>query len=481
MAVKKLIYYDYDRHFRITGTSNGGREGNDVILHYQDVVTWDIYFRRVAGTSNTALDVSDVATWSAAIHSDFTHPATPMVRVLNADIDDSSAAHSNKYNVMSERSRMSLFLASCYKILALMRYRATDIQNSFRINFTASNDNSLYRSFSYSETICSWECPGPQSIACADWVFDGSEDSGSMSACAGSSFPKSFSLGTDIPIGTSPATFDVFGSGFPNCSGRGYVQEWDGSVYQYHTDYFTYSSIIPSGIPFRYTVSGVSWDAGVVSYDYHKSPTSPYCASGKLYMSINSGANIVCARSYSNILDNTLSIQMYIDEILCGPKYAGGFNRPDMPCWPHLYYEGDQLMLFITRSASMYVQYTEVDLTIGCTLSGMVLSVEIETDLGSMGSGGVGSTIHVESGLDGVLPWPVPSCDDTTGHSPCGICFAGFQWYPYESCDGWYVTNGASKYGAGTTLGHTYVKIKVDFSGMLDYSKYQSPTCFINW
>lgn len=72
----------------------GARYLRDVRIAYQEAPSWEIIFGvadPVAGTF-TPSDVSDAVAWAAAIDDDWDHATTPMVRVLDASIDDSDAA-----------------------------------------------------------------------------------------------------------------------------------------------------------------------------------------------------------------------------------------------------------------------------------------------------------------------------------------------------------------------------------------------------
>lgn len=89
-APKKIIYYDVDRDYR--SDTSGGKNGTVIRIGYQEGPEWRIVFGRMVSNAWTALDVSDAATWEAAIDDDFDSATDPMCRTLDANIDDSQAA-----------------------------------------------------------------------------------------------------------------------------------------------------------------------------------------------------------------------------------------------------------------------------------------------------------------------------------------------------------------------------------------------------
>ena len=73
--------------------ADGNPDATEIRLGYQEVPTWRIIFgiaNAIAGTF-TASDVSDAATWAAAVDDDHDHDSTPMCRTLDANIDSTDA------------------------------------------------------------------------------------------------------------------------------------------------------------------------------------------------------------------------------------------------------------------------------------------------------------------------------------------------------------------------------------------------------
>lgn len=89
-----MLQLNYDIQTGKLVDSEGGRYTRDVRIAYQSRPSWEITFVQVDSAAGTmsAVDVSGAVAWASAVAKDWTHTADPMVRVLNADIDNTDAA-----------------------------------------------------------------------------------------------------------------------------------------------------------------------------------------------------------------------------------------------------------------------------------------------------------------------------------------------------------------------------------------------------
>jgi hypothetical protein len=102
------IYYDYDNQWRINAT--GTRNLSNPIIRYRQQPTVDFYFKTVAGSTVTAVDVSSAVSWEAAIDKDKSISTAPMCRTLSADIIATDAA--NGHIQIPLDAKTSQFLAA---------------------------------------------------------------------------------------------------------------------------------------------------------------------------------------------------------------------------------------------------------------------------------------------------------------------------------------------------------------------------------
>ena len=92
----KTILYDYNNNYVIDTQGAALTTDGDILnnrIWYQTNPSWQLNVYTVSGTTLTPVNISDAVSWAGAINYGFTTEDTdPMVRMLNADIDDSQSA-----------------------------------------------------------------------------------------------------------------------------------------------------------------------------------------------------------------------------------------------------------------------------------------------------------------------------------------------------------------------------------------------------
>lgn len=109
--------------------ANGGRNFIPPTFHLESFQTFAINFSTVALSGLTPVDVSDAASWSAAIDKDWNHATAPMVSVADGDIDSTgSAGGVIKFSVDCDTPAFLAALGTAEKISAWWQISGYDAQ-----------------------------------------------------------------------------------------------------------------------------------------------------------------------------------------------------------------------------------------------------------------------------------------------------------------------------------------------------------------
>lgn len=86
----KVIYFDWVNQRRVL--TDGSIDDSPLNLYYNELPNWEIHVVTAAGSTLTAVDMTDAVDFRAAVSDDFNPLTDPWVRVLNASITSTGKA-----------------------------------------------------------------------------------------------------------------------------------------------------------------------------------------------------------------------------------------------------------------------------------------------------------------------------------------------------------------------------------------------------